>query len=262
MPVDLGSATAITVAAVAAGTINTVVGSGTLITFPTLLALGYPAVTANVSNNIGLVFGGISGTWGYRRELAGQGPTLRRLAPMSLIGAITGALALLTLPARAFETIVPVLIGLSLVLVVTQPRIAAAMARRRADRQADDVPPRHPVGPVLAVGTALAGVYGGYFGAAQGVLLVGLLGSLLSEGLQRVNAAKNLLTVLVNAVAAVTFLVVRPEAADPAVVGLIAAGSLLGGFLGARIGRWLPGPALRAVIVVVGVVAIVRLLTR
>ncbi len=263
MPVDLGSATAITVAAVAAGTINTVVGSGTLITFPTLLALGYPPVTANVSNNIGLVFGGISGTWGYRRELAGQGPTLRRLAPMSLIGAITGALALLTLPAAAFETIVPVLIGLSLVLVVTQPRIAAAMARRRADRQAtDDAPPRHPVGPVLAVGTALAGVYGGYFGAAQGVLLVGLLGSLLSESLQRVNAAKNLLSVLVNALAAVTFLVVRPGAADPAVVALIAGGSILGGFLGARIGRWLPGLALRAVIVVVGVVAIVRLLAR
>jgi len=262
VPVDLPAALAITAASVAAGTINTVVGSGTLITFPTLLALGYPPVTANVSNNIGLLFGGISGTWGYRRELAGQGPVLRRLAPMSLIGSVAGALALLSLPARAFEAIVPILIVLALGLVVAQPRIAATMARRRAERQdsSGGVRSATHVGPVLLTGTALAGVYGGYFGAAQGVLLVGLLGSLLQESLQRVNAAKNLLSVIVNAVASVTFLVVRPQAADPAVVALIAAGSILGGVLGARIGRWLPGPVLRAVIVVVGVVAIVRLL--
>lgn len=273
---DLTDAAAITLAAVGAGAINTVVGSGTLITFPTLLALGYPPVTANVSNNIGLVFGGISGTWGYRRELAGQQGLLRRLAPMSAAGAVTGALALLWLPATAFETIVPVLIGLALVLVVAQPRIAAAMAERRAGRGAtaparapqDDVSARTDRGPsgrtgiALTVGTALAGVYGGYFGAAQGVLLIGLLGSLLPQSLQRVNAAKNLLSVVVNLVAALTFLAVRPGAADPAVIALIAAGSILGGVLGARIGRWLPQPVLRAFIVVVGTVAIVRLVTR
>jgi hypothetical protein len=236
--------------------INTVVGSGTLITFPTLLALGYPPVTANVSNNIGLVFGGISGTWGYRRELGGQGRTLRRLVPMSALGSVVGALALLALPARAFEAIVPVLIALSLVLVVLQPRIAAAMARRRRPRPEGS----GHVGPAATIGTGLAGVYGGYFGAAQGVLLIGLLGSLLPESLQRVNAAKNVLSSVVNAVAAVTFLVVRPSAAEPVVVALIATGSIVGGLLGARVGRWLPAPVLRGVIVVVGVVAILRLL--
>jgi hypothetical protein len=254
--VDPGSAAAIVVAGTAAGAINAIVGSGTLITFPTLLALGFPPVTANVSNNIGLVSGGISGTWGYRRELAGQRPTLTRLAPMSLLGAITGALLLLRLPASAFEAIVPVLIAVSLVLVVVQPRMAAAAAARRdkAGQQG------HRVGVVLLAGTYFAGVYGGYFGAAQGVLLVGLLGSLLAESLQRVNAAKNLLSLIVNAVAAVTFVVVRPSAVDWVVVLLIAVGSTVGGLLGARIGRWLPQPVLRGTIIVVGVVAIVRLL--
>lgn len=258
---ELSSASAIAAAGLAAGSINTVVGSGTLITFPTLLALGYPPVTANVSNNIGLVFGAVSGTWGYREDLRGQGPTLRRLVPMSVTGAVIGALALLALPARAFETVVPVLISLSLILVVFQPRIAAVMARRRA--AGPELPADHVhVGPGLALGTAAAGVYGGYFGAAQGVMLVGLLGSLLPESLQRVNAAKNLLAAVVNGVAAVTFLIVRPGAADPLVIALIAGGSILGGAIGARVGRWLPAPALRAVIVVVGMVAIVALLRR
>lgn len=248
-------AVAVLTAGVAAGTINTVVGSGTLITFPTLLAFGYPPVTANVSNNIGLVFGGITGTWGYRRELAGQRATLRRLAPMSMIGSVAGALLLLRLPDTAFATIVPVLIGISLVLVLAQPRIAAATAARR-ERLGQE---HRGAGPLAASGVLGAGVYGGYFGAAQGVLLVGLLGALLDESLQRVNALKNLLSVLVNTVAAVTFLLVRPAAADPVVIGLIAVGSLAGGVIGSRIGRRLHPAVLRSVIVVVGCVAILRL---
>jgi uncharacterized membrane protein YfcA len=246
---------AVLLAGVAAGTINTVVGSGTLITFPTLLAFGIPPVSANVSNNIGLVFGSITGTWGYRRELEGQRTTLARLSPMSLVGSVAGALLLLRLPASAFAAIVPVLIGLSLVLVLAQPRISAALAARR-ERNGDH---RHGAGPVAAVGVLIAGVYGGYFGAAQGVLLVGLLGSLLTESLQRVNATKNFLSAIVNGVAAVTFLLVRPQAVNWWVAGLIAVGSILGGLLGARIGRRLPPAGLRAVIVVVGVIAIVRL---
>ncbi len=253
---DLSTGVAIGLAGFGAGAINTVVGSGTLITFPTLLALGYPPVSANVSNNIGLVFGGISGTWGYRRELDGQGAQVRRLAPMSLVGSVVGALLLLRLPASAFETVVPALIALALVLVLVQPRIAAAMRR---------TPPgprrQRYLGPMLPIGTALAGVYGGYFGAAQGVLLIGLLGTLLPDSLQRVNALKNLLSVVVNAVAAVTFLVVSPQEVDPAVVGLIAGGSILGGLAGARMGRVLPAWLLRAVIAVVAVVAIVALVS-
>ncbi|MBL8928861.1 MAG: sulfite exporter TauE/SafE family protein [Kineosporiaceae bacterium] len=269
---DPFAAVTIALAGVAAGTINTVVGSGTLITFPTLLSLGYPPVTANVSNNIGLIFGAVSGTWGYRRELAGQRRLVTRLAPLSASGAACGALALLWLPPTAFEAIVPVLIALALVLVLLQPRISAAMTRRRTtpgptpgtgpgpgQSSTPGGIPAGRTGVVLGIGTAVAGVYGGYFGAAQGVLLIGLLGSALPETLQRVNGLKNLLSALVNTVAAVTFLVVRPEAADWTVIALIAVGSLVGGVLGARIGRWLPQPVLRAVIIVVGVVAIVRL---
>jgi hypothetical protein len=250
-------AVAVLSAGAAAGMINTVVGSGTLVTFPTLLAFGVAPVPANVSNNIGLVFGSVTGTWGYRRELQGQRDTLLRLGPMSLIGAVAGALLLLRLPESAFDAIVPVLIAISLVLVVAQPRIAAALAdrRRRVGRE------RHPVGVGLGAGVMLAGIYGGYFGAAQGVLLVGLLGSLLEDSLQRVNATKNFLAAIVNGVAAVTFLLVRPGAVDWPVVGLIAVGSVGGGLLGARVGRRLPPVALRTVIVVVGVLAIVRLLT-
>ena len=273
---DAQGGAAIALAGLAAGAINAVVGSGTLITFPTLLALGYPPVTANVSNNIGLVFGGVSGAWGYREHLAGQRSRIRRLAPLSCLGSVTGAVLLLRLPGAAFAAIVPVLIALSLVLVILQPRISrAAAARRDAGARPDErqveqpggtpVPPAQREGTpatrvALVAGILLAGMYGGYFGAAQGVLLVGLLGSLLHESLQRVNAAKNVLSLVVNSTAAVTFLVVRPGAVDWTVVALVAAGSVVGGLLGARIGRWLPPVALRALIVVVGVVAITRLL--
>jgi uncharacterized membrane protein YfcA len=249
---------AIALAGVAAGAINAVVGSGTLITFPTLLAFGFPAVTANVSNNIGLVPGGVSATWGYREELLGQRRRMAMLAPMSLLGAVTGALLLLRLPAEAFQTIVPVLLAVSIVLVIAQPRMQAAVAAHR-ERHGTTAGLGHDL---LAMGgTYLAGVYGGYFGAAQGVLLIGLLGSLLPESLQRVNAIKNLLSLVVNGVAAVVFVLVAFGRIDWRVVALIAGGSLVGGFLGARFGRKLPPAVLRGVIVVVGVVAIGRVVT-
>jgi uncharacterized membrane protein YfcA len=268
--VDFLSGVAIAGAGAAAGLVNAVVGSGTLITFPTLLALGYPPVTANVSNNIGLVLGGVSGSWGYRRELAGQGARLRRLAPFSAVGAAAGALLLLWLPADAFEAIVPVLIAVAVVLVVLQPRINRAVAARRAGRAAGEPGAAGEAGAshgrttvvVTAVGVLLAGVYGGYFGAAQGVLLIGILGPLLAESLQTVNGIKNVLSLVVNAVAAVVFTVVAFDRVDWAVTLLIAIGSLGGGFLGAAVGRRLHPVALRVVIAVVGVVAIVMLLAR
>jgi uncharacterized membrane protein YfcA len=249
---------AIALAGVAAGAINAVVGSGTLITFPTLLAFGFPPVTANVSNNIGLVTGNFSATWGYRAELAGQGRRIAMLAPMSLLGAVTGALLLLRLPAEAFQAIVPVLLGISLVLVLAQPRMQAAVAAHR-ERNGSSAGRGHDV--LAMVGTYLAGVYGGYFGAAQGVLLIGVLGSLLPEPLQRVNALKNLLSLVVNGVAALVFVLVAFGRIDWRVVALIAGGSLVGGFLGARYGRRLPPVVLRGLIVVVGVVAIGRVVT-
>ena len=239
-------------AGVAAGSINAVVGSGTLITFPTLLAVGLDPVVANVSNTIGLVPGSASGVVGYRRELRGQRSRLLRLAPASAAGGLLGGVLLLVLPGEAFAAIVPALIGLGCVLVAVQPWLSRRLAGGREVA-------RPPHGSVVMVVLIFAtGVYGGYFGAAQGVLLVAVMGLLLDEHLQRINATKNMLALLVNAVAAVLFVVV----ADPnwAAVGLIALGSTAGGQLGATVGRRLPPVALRAVVVVVGVVAIWRLL--
>jgi len=247
-------------AGLAAGAINAVVGSGTLITFPTLVALGYPPVTATTSNAIGLVAGGASGVWGYRRELAGQRRRLLLLAPASVLGGLAGALLLLRLPAEAFEAVVPALIVLALVLVLAQPALQRRVRARAQRRAAAGVRPGRWVPVVAVVGTGLIGVYGGYFTAAQGVLLVGLLGSLLAEDLQRVNALKNVLSLVVNLVAAVLYVVVGEELLDWGVVVLVAVGSLAGGWLGSRYGRRLPAAALRSLIVVLGLVALTRIL--
>jgi uncharacterized membrane protein YfcA len=244
-------ALAVLAAGVAAGTINAVVGSGTLITFPVLLAVGYAPVTANVSNTVGLVPGAVTGSIGYRRELAGQGRRLARLSVASVLGGITGAVLLLVLPDSAFEAIVPAFIGIALVLIVAQPWLSARLARHR--------PEGNDGGALAAAGTCGAGVYGGYFGAAQGILLISLLGLVLPDDLQRLNALKNVLTGLVNFVAGVVFIAVADIAWGAAL--LIAAGSLVGGHVGARYGRRLPPAVLRAVIVVVGTAAIVELLT-
>ncbi|MCY7400369.1 MAG: sulfite exporter TauE/SafE family protein [Nocardioides sp.] len=244
----------ITLAGVAAGTINTVVGSGTLITFPTLLAFGVPPVTANVSNTIGLVPGSVSGSIGYRRELVGQRNRLLRLGSASLVGGVVGAVLLLSLPTSAFDTIVPVLILLGVVLVLAGPRIQRAVAARAEGRGGI---PDHGVWWVWPA-VALAGVYGGYFGAAQGVLLVAILGIGVADSMQRHNATKNVLAVIVNGVAALIFIAIADV--DWAVAGLIALGSVIGGQVGATVGRRLPPTLLRAVIALVGVVAVVAFL--
>ncbi len=244
---------AVLLAGLAAGTINTVVGSGTLITFPTLLALGVPPVTANVSNTIGLVPGSVSGAVGYRRELRGQGSRLVRLGTASVVGGVAGAVLLLVLPAAAFDAVVPVLIGLGCVLVVVQPRVSRWIAAR-AEASGREVP-EHGAAWVWVL-VLLSGVYGGYFGAAQGVILMAVLGVGLQETMQRNNATKNVLAGLVNLVAALLFVVVAEV--DWAAAGLIALGAVVGGQVGATVGRRLPATALRTVIVVVGVVAVVR----
>jgi uncharacterized membrane protein YfcA len=248
---------AVAAAGFAAGGINAVVGSGTLVTFPVLLAVGLPPVTANVSNSLGLVPGGLTGALGYRRELTGQRRLVTRLLPASVLGGITGAVLLLVLPASAFDAIVPVLIAVAVVLVAVQPLVQRALARRRAGGSAGELGPGRRAG--LLAGAYVTGTYGGYFGAAQGVLQVGWFGLLLPEPVQRINAVKNVLTTVVNAVAAVAYLVVAPERVDWAAAGLVAAGSLVGGSVGAALGRRLPAPVLRGAIVVIGVVAIVAL---
>jgi uncharacterized membrane protein YfcA len=234
-----------------AGAINTVVGSGTLITFPVLLGVGISPVTANVSNTVGLFPGSFVGAYGYRRELEGQGRRSVVLGTASALGGVAGAVLLLELPAGAFKAIVPVLIILALLLVVFGKQLTAWLAAR--GRHATE----HTT-LALWVTTFGTGVYGGYFGAAQGVLLMGFLGLFLAESLQRQNALKNILAGLGNLVAAVVF--VATTHIDWAAAGLIAGGSIIGGFLGARIGRRLSPAVLRATIVVVGLAAIAKLL--
>jgi uncharacterized membrane protein YfcA len=244
---------AIAAAGMAAGAINTLVGSGTLITFPVLLAFGYSPVTANVSNTIGLVPGSAAGAIGYRRELEGQRTRTLRFAIASVLGGITGAVLLLVLPASAFEAIVPAFIAIALVAVVFQPRLDRLVAEHRPP------PDAHGTG-VPRVLVYVAGVYGGYFGAAQGILLLAILGLALPDDLQRVNALKNVLAGVVNGVAGIVFIVAAPHVAWGA-AALIAAGSVVGAQLAARYGRRLSPPALRAVIVAVGIAAIVQLVT-
>ena len=241
---------AVLLAGAVAGAINTIVGSGTLVTFPTLLAVGYAPVVANVSNTIGLVPGSVAGAVGYRAELAGQRGRALRLGGASLLGGITGAVLLLALPEEYFKGIVPAFIVIALVLIVLQPRLSVQLARRR------ELAPPHG-GPLTVLAVYATGIYGGYFGAAQGIMLLSVLGLSLPEPLQRVNALKNVLAGLVNAVAGVVFVLVADVAWDAA--ALIAVGATAGGVLGGRYGRRLPEAALRAVIVVVGVTAIVRL---
>jgi uncharacterized protein len=242
-------------AGVWAGGINVIVGSGTLVTFPTLLLFGYPPLTANVSNNIGMVAGGVSGVYGYRRELRTNRQILVHLAPASVAGALVGAVLLLVLPAESFKTIVPALIALGLLMVVVGPAIQRRTAAAQHDGSGGMLSR-----VLLPAGIFALGVYGGYFGAAQGILLVGLMGIFLSDGIQRLTAIKNVLATLVNAVAAVTFMLVAGHRIDWSVVALIASGAFIGGYLGARFGRALPPAALRVVIVVIGAVALVKIL--
>jgi hypothetical protein len=249
--VSFAAALAIVAVGFVAGTVNTIVGSGSLITFPTLLALGYAPVLANVSNTVGLVPGSISGAVGYRRELAGQRGRIAVLGLASASGGLTGGILLLVLPASVFRSVVPVLILVACVLIALQPRLAGRVAARHgADRPNG--------GPLLFVAVYATGVYGGYFGAAQGVILIALLGIFVDDGLQRLNATKNVLAALVNGVAALLFIVFSHIAWGAAV--LLAAGSIVGGQVGATLGRRIPPAWLRAVIVVVGVAVAVRLL--
>ncbi|CAN5838323.1 sulfite exporter TauE/SafE family protein [soil metagenome] len=242
---------AVLLAGAAAGTINTVVGSGSLVTFPTLLALGFSPVVANVTNTVGLVPGSVSGAIGYRRELSGQRSRLVRLGIAALVGGLAGGVLLLTLDEAVFETIVPALILLGCLLVVIQPRLSAWMRRRREGQL-----PRHHGSWLVWVGVLVTSVYGGYFGAAQGVLFMAVLGLGLDDALQRINASKNVLAALVNGVAALLFAVVADV--DWAAAGVLATGAIVGGQIGATVGRRLPDWVLRTFVVVVGVAAVTQ----
>lgn len=246
-----GQALLVLVAGFAAGTINAVIGSGTLVTFPVLLTIGLPPVTANVTNTVGLVPGSAAAVWGYRAELRGHRRRILRFVAASAVGSVIGATLLLSLPSSAFRAVVVVLISGALVLVVFQPRIAAAVLTRRH-------PSRPDGGPLLRAGITATGVYGGYFGAAQGVLLFALLGSALPDDLQHVNALRNLLAGTANGVAGVLFCIVADV--RPLTALVIALGAAAGGVVGARVGRRLSPAVLRGLVVCVGIVAIARVI--
>ena len=253
--IDPLEALVIIAAGMAAGTINTIVGSGSLISFPTLLLLGYPPLVANVSNTVGLAPGTLSGAIGYRRELHGQRARARPLAIAAGLGGLTGAAVLLVLPASAFARIVPVLILVACGLVAVQPRLSRWVVERRARLGHG---PQTGGGPLLVLSVYLTGIYGGYFGAAQGVILIALLSILVDDDLQRLNGLKNVITTVINSVAAIIFILVAPVAWVPAI--LLAIGSTIGGQLGALVGRRLSPIALRGAIIVVGTIVAVRLL--
>ncbi|WP_028278750.1 sulfite exporter TauE/SafE family protein [Arthrobacter sp. H5] len=240
-----------------AGTINTIVGSGTLVTFPILVALGYAPVTATISNAMGLIAGNVSGAWGYRRELKGLGRAIVTLLPASVLGGITGAALLLNLPEAVFEVAAPFLIVVALLFVVFQPKLQGWVRRRAEEKPSGK---SHPW--ALLVLVYLAGVYGGYFVAAQGILLVGILGVFLHGTMQHANAMKNILVLAVNVVAAISYMLFAFDRIQWWVVLLIAVSSLIGGFIGALVGRRLPPIVLRSVIVVLGLVALYTMIVR
>jgi len=240
--VSLSSAVLVALAGLAAGTMNVIVGSGSLVTFPTLLAVGLAPVLANVSNTVGLVPGSVSGVTAYRRELRGQLARAMRLGLGSVLGGVAGAVLLLALPGTVFRRVIPVLIVVACILMAVQPRVSRWITERGD---------RHPHGGSTLLGAIFAtGVYGGYFGAAQGVILLALLATFIEDDLQRLNGLKNVLTSLANGSAAVVFIAASHVSWEAA--GLVAAGAVTGGQIGGRVGRRLRPSVLRIVVVAGG----------
>ncbi|MDP9436640.1 MAG: sulfite exporter TauE/SafE family protein [Actinomycetota bacterium] len=252
---NVADGTLLAAAGLLAGGVNAIAGGGSLISFPAFLATGYPAVQANVTNTIALFPGYAGSVVGGRTELEGQGARARVTGIVGVVGAIGGAVLLLTTPGAVFQAVVPFLILMACALLVVQPRLAQAVQRRAASSDREE---HHA--PLLIVATLLASVYGAYFGAGLGVMLLGVLGIFLSERLQRVNALKNLLSLVINAVALLAFSLFGPVAWPAAAV--VATTSLAGGYLGARVARRIPSAALRALVVAYGVVVAVVLLVR
>lgn len=252
-----------------AGTINSVVGSGTLVTFPVLVSVGFPPVTAQMSNAIGLVAAGFSGTWGYRRELKESSVMARKLTLGSLAGGIIGATLLMQLPPTVFDYAAPALIVFAIIFVVFQPKLNDWVRRRRAAEGAESiredispVPSGH-VSPALLIVIFLTGIYGGYFVAAQGVILMGILGVSMTSGtLVHANAIKTWLSLAVNLIAAAGYILFAFDRIDWTAVLLIAVSSVIGGRLGAYIGRRIKPNVLRAVIVVVGLAGLINMVLR
>ncbi len=248
---------AVLAAGFGAGLVLTAVGAGSLVSFPILVGAGLTPLVANVCNNVGLVPGGLTGAVGFRRELAGHRTLVVRVAVTSAVGALLGGVLLLSLPPGVFDRVVPFLVLASATLVGLGPFISAAV-RRRALRHGVVPVDREHMGPGLSGLSTLVGVYGGYFGAAQGVLLVAFLALGLDVDLRAVNGLKNVAVLSANLAATVVFVFFAPL--DWAVVGLLAVGSVAGGWLGAHLGRRMHPTVFRVLVVLFGYAVGIRLL--
>jgi len=264
-----------------AGAMNSVIGAGTLLSFPALLALGIPPVVANATNAVGLVTGSVAGAYGYRHQLGPLRPLIQRALVPAAAGGAAGALLLLALPAATFDAVVPILLLSAAALVALQPRVTLWLTKRAASAGADDaagadsgsdnatiaqaseaaraatIGRAAKAGPLLLALVFCVAVYGGYFGAAMGVLLLALFSGKLG-GVQASNGVKNVLAVAVNLCAAVVF--AFSSQVDWAIVPVLAVSTALGGLIGSRYGRNLPDTWLRLAVVVLAVsVAVARL---
>jgi uncharacterized membrane protein YfcA len=235
-------------AGIVAGAMNAAVGSGTLVTYPLLLAYGLPPVIANGTNTAGIAPGNVAGAWSYRTQLAGRRRTVVRLALVIGVGAALGATLVVTLPSSVFERLVPWLILVACLLVLVQPRLTRMLRERGVDPTRL---PRRTLVPVLLV----IGIYAGYFGAAQGIVLIAALTTLFDADLQRSNAVKNVLQGISNGIAGIVFALAG--SVDWAAAIAVGAGAILGGFIGAPFASRLPDPALRGLIVAIGLAAAV-----
>ena len=237
-------------AGLGAGIFNGIAGGGSLISFPILLGLGYPALTANITNTIGIWPGYVASAAGFRREIGDQAHRLLRLTPVALAGGIAGAVLLLTTSTATFDDVVPWLVLGAAALFAAQPALRRALDRGSAH------PRTRPV--LLVAGVFAASLYGGYFGAAMGVMFLAVLGLALPVSLAHTSGLRAILSMIVNGIAAIVFLIHGGLAWEA--VGLLAAGSLAGGYAGARLALALPAPALRVVVVVIAVGTAVKLL--
>jgi len=238
-------------AGLGAGIFNGVAGGGSLISFPVLLGLGFSPLTANITNTVGIWPGYLSSAAGFRQELTGQGRPFARLSPVAGLGAVTGAILLLTTSSADFTALAPWLVLGASLLFAAQPLLRRALAGKDSD------PSRaHPV--LLMFGVFAASVYGGYFGAGMGVMLLAILGLCLPDSITRTSGMRTVLSILVNGIAAIVFIIHGGLVWEA--VGLLALGSSVGGWIGARVAVSIPANALRVVVVVVGLGTAVKLL--
>jgi uncharacterized membrane protein YfcA len=237
-------------AALGAGFVNGAAGGGTLISFPALLAAGYPALTANVTSTVGIWSGYLGGSAGFWREVNEQRSNLRLVAPTAVAGATVGGVLLLTTPSHDFRELAPYLLLTACLLFALQPLVSRALGKRSAAQRTR--------ASILHVGTFVASVYGAYFGAGLGVVLLAVLGTALSEPLARVNGLRSVVALLVNTVAVVIFMA-RAHIAWLA-AGLMTGCALAGGYVGARVARRAPTALLRAAIVAIGLASALDLL--